>query len=50
MSTANKSYYSSIELLDSIKKRTNIPDSQNLLDDNDILKLANDEMSSSLYH
>lgn len=48
MSIANKTYYTSSDLLDSIKKRTNIPDSQNLLNDNDILRLANDEISSSL--
>jgi hypothetical protein len=48
MATANKFYFTSGDLVDSIKTRGQIPDTQNLISDDRILQLANEEMSTTL--
>jgi hypothetical protein len=45
---ANKYYYTSQDLIDSVKRRINIPDSQNMITDNEILLYANEEMELNL--
>lgn len=45
---ANKNYMTSEDLLNSIKRRGNIPDTQDMITDNEILEFANEEMSLNL--
>jgi len=41
----NKNFFNSQDLIDSVKRRASIPDSQSMITDNEILEFANEEMS-----
>ena len=41
---ANKLYYTTEDLINSVKRRANVPDSQDMISDNEILEFANEEM------
>lgn len=45
---ANRFYYTTDDLIASIKKRASIPDSQNMISDDEILEYANDEFAMNL--
>ena len=44
----NKYYFTSQDLIDSIKRRASIPDSQSMITDDEILDFANEEMELNL--
>jgi hypothetical protein len=48
MAVANKYYYSSQDLIDAVKRKASIPDSQSMITDDEILDFANEEMELNL--
>lgn len=44
MAIGNKLYFTTEDLISSVKRRANIPDSQDMITDNEILEFANEEM------